>query len=57
MKKSELIVAIHEIDSSRDELELKKLSKEELEELYEDLTDDSDMYPNGRDYDAEDEDF
>ena len=57
MKKSELIVAIHEIDSSRDELELKKLSKEELEELYEDLTADSDMYPNGCDYDAEDEDF
>ena len=36
----------------RDYEELKDMSKEELEELL----DDSDLFPNGRDFDAEDED-
>ena len=40
----------------RDYEELKDMSKEELEELLVELEDDSDLFPNGRDFDAEDED-
>ena len=36
--------------------ELKDLSKKELEDLLEELEDDGDLFPNGRDFDAEDED-
>lgn len=39
-----------------DKADMKSLSKEELEELYEAYNDDSDMFPNGRDFEAEDED-
>lgn len=40
----------------RDYEELKDMTKEELEELLDELEDDSDLFPNGRDFDAEDED-
>ena len=40
----------------RDYEELKDMSKEELVELLVELEDDSDLFPNGRDFDAEDED-
>ena len=36
--------------------ELKDLSKKELEDLLEELEDDGDLFPNGRDFDAENED-
>ena len=36
--------------------ELKDLSKKELEDLLAELEDDGDLFPNGRDFDAEDED-
>lgn len=35
---------------------LRKMSLFELQELYDELHDDSLLFPNGRDYDAEDED-
>lgn len=40
-----------DIDSSYNEI------KEEFDIMNDELSDDSDMFPNGRDYDAEDEDF
>lgn len=53
MRKSELIEVLNE--SYRQDIdELKKMTKEELEELYEELSDDSVWFPNGRDYDSED---
>lgn len=51
MKKSELIELL--IEHGEDEKELKKMTKDELEELYEEITDTSNLFPNGRDYDAE----
>lgn len=51
MKKSELIELL--LEYGEDIKELKKMTKDELEELYEEYTDTSDMFPNGRDYDAE----
>lgn len=36
---------------------LRRASKAELMERYDNLTDESIMYPNGRDFDAEDEDW
>lgn len=51
MRKSELIELLLEYDE--DIKELKKMTKDELEELYEEYTDTSVMFPNGRDYDAE----
>ena len=36
--------------------ELKDLSKKELEDLLAELEDDGDLFPNGRDFDAENED-
>ena len=56
MGKSDLIAAILEIDSCHEKSELKKMSLDELKKIYEDLTDESGMYPNGHDYDADDED-
>ena len=55
MTKAELIDLLVS-DYWQDESELKKMTKAELEDLFDDLTDHSDMFPNGRDYDAEDED-
>lgn len=55
MRKAELIDLLVS-DYWQDEAELKKMTKAELEELLDDLTDESDMFPNGRDYDAENED-
>jgi hypothetical protein len=40
-----------------DETELKQMTTEKLDELIEDACDESDWYPNGRDTDAEDEDW
>lgn len=57
MSKSEKIQYILELDSSYTEEDLKKLSNKELDSMITDINDDSDMFPNGRDYDAEDEDF
>ena len=55
MKKSELVKLL--VDKYyQDYNEMKLSTKEELEELLRDLEDTSDMYPNGRDFDAEDED-
>lgn len=52
MKKSELIEILLE-DYNQDIKELKEMTKSELEELYENITDEETMFPNGRDYDAE----
>ena len=54
MSKSELIDLLVS-DYWQDEDELKEMNKAALEDLLADLTDESDMFPNGRDYDAEDE--
>lgn len=51
MTKSELIELL--IEHGEDKNELKKMKKDELEELYDELTDTSNLFPNGRDYDAE----
>ena len=40
----------------QDKAELEEKTPTELKALLDDLTDHSDMYPNGRDYDAENED-
>ena len=53
MTKSELIELLVS-NYHEDKDELKKMKKDELEELLEEYTDDIDMFPNGRDYDAED---
>lgn len=56
MRKNELIKIL--VDNYfQDYDEVSSLTKEELEELLEELEDSSDMYPNGRDFDAEDEEF
>ena len=52
MRKSELIEILHE-NYRKDLDELKEMRKDELEELYEELSDDSVWFPNGRDYDSE----
>lgn len=55
MTKGELIEVLVS-DYWQDEDELKEMNKSALEDLLADMTDPSDMFPNGRDYDAEDED-
>ena len=57
MKKSDMINRILEISSLYERQMLEKMDDEEIVEIFEELTDFSDMYPNGRDYDAEDEEF
>lgn len=58
MKKKEMLDAMdkagwgHDVDENSSYEEV----KEEYDEMREEFSDDSDMYPNGRDYDAEDED-
>lgn len=54
MKKSEIIEILKKYNCDCEEL--KGQSKEDLEELLQEYRDDSDMYPNGRDFEAEDED-
>lgn len=48
---------ILEITSIYDKDELLNMSIEEIEEIFEELTDTASLFPNGRDFDAEDEDF
>lgn len=55
MRKADLIDLLVS-DYGQDEAELEIMTESELKELFDDLTDESDMFPNGRDYDAEDED-
>lgn len=57
MRKAEKIERLLELCHWFTEAELKKKKVEELDELLDEFTDDSDLYPNGRDYDAEDEDW
>ena len=57
MRKAEKIEILLQYSPWLDETELKQMTVSELDELIDDLNDDSDMYPNGRDYDAEDEDW
>ena len=55
MTKEELITALISFDSSLELKELRKTSKIELLEMLEEFTDTTDIFPNGRDYEAEDE--
>lgn len=55
MLKKDLINRILEIASYYEGDDLKGMSRIELEDILEEITGDSDMYPNGRDYEAEDE--
>lgn len=55
MRKDE-IINILVSNYHEDVREMKKMKKAELEELLEEYGDDSDMFPNGRDFEAEDED-
>ncbi len=57
MNRNEKIQYILERESLYDRDELRAMSDEELDLTIADIDDDSDMYPNGRDYDAEDEDW
>lgn len=53
MTKAEIIEIL--VDNYReDKEEMKKMKKDELEELLEEYGDHSSLFPNGRDYDAED---
>lgn len=56
MRKNEKIQYILENNSSYDREKLEEMTKEELNRIFADESDNSDMFPNGRDYDAEDED-
>jgi hypothetical protein len=52
MTKAEIIEIL--VDNYREDGErLKRMKKEDLEELLEEYGDDSGMFPNGRDFDAE----
>lgn len=55
MNKQEIIEVLVS-NYMQDEDEVKAMSKKDLKSLLDDLEDESDMFPNGRDYDAEDED-
>lgn len=57
MNKNDMINRILEISSLYDKKTLSNMSKDDIDEIFEDITDTSDMFPNGRDFDAEDEDF
>ena len=56
MTKAEYIECLKEFHTGHSLSELKKLTKDELQELYEEFADNSLTHPNGRDEDAEDED-
>lgn len=55
MSRNEIIQYILEYDPSYDEEDLNGMSTEKLKAIFDEINDDSDMYPNGRDYDPEDE--
>lgn len=57
MRKAEKIEILLEHCHWFTEAELKKKSVAEIDELLDEFTDDSILYPNGRDYDAEGEDW
>lgn len=57
MNKNDMINRILEISSLYDKKTLSNMSKDDIVEIFEEITDTSDMFPNGRDFDAEDEDF
>lgn len=57
MNKNDMINRILEISSLYDKKALSRLPKHDIVEIFEDITDDYDMFPNGRDFDAEDEEF
>lgn len=57
MTRKQLIDRIKEICPAFDDEELQEMSTDELQEQLDELSDDSDMYPNGRDTEAEDEDM
>lgn len=55
MRKDELIDIL--VDNFRKDVgEMKKMKKADLEELLEECKDDGGMFPNDRDFEAEDED-
>jgi len=54
MTKKELFDALVE-EHNQDSAVLKNYSKAELQAIWDDLADSSDMYPNGRDFDSENE--
>ena len=56
ISKRTLISRIMELDHSVTKEELLEESIDELNERLEELCDTSDLFPNGRDYDAEDDD-
>jgi len=60
LNKSNLISNIMDMDPSQDRDELEQMDVDELKilrkELCEEQSDDPGMFPNGRDFDAEDED-
>lgn len=55
MRKDELIDILVG-NFRKDAREMKKMKKAELEELLEECNDDGGMFPNGRDFEAENED-
>lgn len=57
MRKAEKIEILLEYHPFLDKADLKKMKAAELDALMDELDDDSVLYPNGRDYDAEDEDW
>lgn len=57
MNKNDMINRILEISSLYDKKTLSNMSKDDIVEIFEEITDTSDIFPNGRDFDAEDEDF
>ena len=57
MKKAEKIQLLLEYHPWLEEAELKKMKVAEIDALMDELDDESVLYPNGRDYDAEDEDW
>ena len=56
MNKKDLVKFLKNKKTGYTLAELSKMKKKELEELFEDYNCNSDMYPNGRDFEAEDED-
>lgn len=56
MNKNQIIVRLLEIDSSLDRIDLSHMTLDELREELEERTDLSDLFPNGQDDDAGNED-
>lgn len=55
IKREEMIESL--INMQFDKNALNSMDNDELKELYDEFSDDSILFPNGRDYDAEDEDW